>query len=282
VAHRPTRGGDAILTGMHTERSCAALLVGGGVTGVIDVARSLERNGYHVEFWGSATDAMQAATRRAGYHFRILDGLWCMHGGASPCRGDGPPQAAFHEPPGVLSMLRARRTFRRRLAYDLYRCELSIDRVLHHVRPALVLVDATLLAYYPLFWARGATVVTLSGTPGSRRDVPRSDPIPVEARASAFGDLNRHLRRAGRRVSQIAAGIIAAYSSRELLRACALRTAFPLRRELVRRGHSCGLHFRGVQEWEPGDVDVRLRSAAVERSSDARLIRSLSNRTDIA
>jgi hypothetical protein len=113
---------------MYSTTSCAALM-GGGATGV---ARRLERIGYRVEFWGSSTDTMQTSIRRAGYQYRVLDGLWSVNRDESLPGGDGTSRATSRQPRGVLRKLRARRALRRRLAFDLYRCELSLDRVLHH------------------------------------------------------------------------------------------------------------------------------------------------------
>lgn len=221
------------------------------------VARQLQRYGYAIEYWGSPTNRAQALIRGSGFTFKPIEGVWPRYRDEIRIPTHLNLLTMPLHPLLLLQKLMARRECMAALPVQLDRCDAALDALLADVKPAFVVMDAFMLAYYPLFWARGIPSVVLSTKPLPIPDpwVPPYDSTLLPPRSAIDRALvraswmQRRVEDAGYRAMRRVARLLSAYTYDDLLRETARRSAFPLRRELVRRWVQPDLHFRGVHEW---------------------------------
>jgi zeaxanthin glucosyltransferase len=242
-----------------TNRTCVFIVDGitSHVFASMGVARRLIRRNYHVEFWGRATNPTQDVIRRCGFTYRTIQSLWSRYCDEIRLPTHlSVPSMVLH-PQMLLEKLAARRAFMVRLNPELDVCEASLDYLLAEVRPAFVVMDVFLLAYYPLVWARARPVIVLSTKPLPAPDalVPPNDSMLLP-RKSPWGRarvwlawLRRKLDYCAYRAAQETARMMGAYTYRDLLREAARRSHFTIREELVRRWIQPDLHFKSLMEW---------------------------------
>jgi zeaxanthin glucosyltransferase len=221
------------------------------------VARRLQKHGYRVEYWGSTTNRTQGLLRGAGFTFRPIEGLWSRYRDEIRLPTDMNVLTLALHPRLLLQKLIARRECMASMPAQVDICEAGLDQALAEVKPAFVVTDSFMLAYYPVFWARGIRAVVLSTKPLPIPDpwVPPydSDLLPprtvVDRVRVQLSWLHRRVEDAGYRAMRALARVLSAYTYFELLRETARRSAFPLRRELVRRWVQPDLHFKSLHTW---------------------------------
>jgi zeaxanthin glucosyltransferase len=223
----------------------------------IGVARRLQRVGYLVEYWGSATNVSKQLLEAQGFTYRDIDGLWSRyHDDIRLPTGYG-ALGLLMRPRVVIDTFLARRRRMRKVPDALERCESALDTLLRTITPAFIVIDPFLLAYYPFLWARQVKTVVLCTKPLAIADplVPPYDSylMPPTTRVervlvNACWKQRRLADVLYRAVGRLCEGM-GAYTYSSLLRSAAVRAQFPLRQEIVRRWIRPDLRFRSVYEW---------------------------------
>jgi zeaxanthin glucosyltransferase len=219
------------------------------------LARRLARRGYTPEYWGDPQ--IEPAVTSQGFHFQKLDGLWSRYQAEIRLPTNLTETALLVRPRLIVRNLRARREWLARLPAALDAFAESFNALARERRPAFVVFDPFLLAYYPYIRNAGLPAVVLSTKP-----LPIPDPLvpphtsyllPADTlwgrwrtwlawRRVQYADVRHRLLQTGAR-------LVAAYTYEHLVREVARRNTMSLHDARVRRWVEPDLNFSGVQEW---------------------------------
>lgn len=215
------------------------------------LARTLQRRGFHVEYWGHP--AVSKIVGENGFTFRMLGGLWIWY---EPFFQEG-FWRTLRRPASLRAKLTARRNRLRVLPAELARFERSLDQHLDRCAPDLVILDPFVLPYWAFIRRRGIPCVVLGDKPVPAADPcvppPTSSTVPSEsvagrARVTLAWAMSR-LRDASRRIGERALQVMGGYTPEQLLQSIEQRSGISMRSERVRRWIDYDLHFRNVEEW---------------------------------
>jgi UDP:flavonoid glycosyltransferase YjiC (YdhE family) len=247
----------------------------------VGLARRLQRCGYDVEYWGSGTNASKRMLEEQGFTYRVIDALWSRYNDETRLPTNLSALRLLAHPRVLVQKLIARRRWTRMVPAALDRCEQSLSALLAQHQPAFVVIDAFLLAYYPLLWARNITTVVLCTKPLAIRDslVPPYDSYmmppttAIERLVVRCAWRGRWLEDLARRVAVRSCDLLSAYTYETLLRTAAARSGFPLRHERVRRWIQPDLRFKSLHEWVLWIPEMDLpRKEAIESGARVKYI----------